>query len=251
MIKRTILVAISAMTVASMPVYAGGTKAHWGYEGHSGPNHWAELSDQFATCGSGTRQSPIDIRKGVAMKATLPNITFDYKPAALEVFNNGHTIQANYTSGSGIEIDGKHFDLLQFHFHTPSENTVEGRPYPMEMHLVHKNKQGKLAVVSVFIKRGKHNEVIQKLWDTMPDKVGDKHALSQHLTATDLLPSQRSFSHFKGSLTTPPCSEGVNWYVMDKPIELSQAQIKKFAKVIGHNARPVQSLNDRFVLSRL
>jgi len=251
MIKKIMLAAISgAMVAGSIPASAGESHAHWGYQGHSGPAHWAELSDKFSTCGSGTRQSPIDIRKTAAMKAKLPSIAFDYKASALEVINNGHTIQANYTPGSGMSINGKHYDLLQFHFHTPSENTVNGNPYPMEMHMVHKNSQGKLAVVAVFIKSGKQNARIQKLWDVMPGHAGDKKNIAGRLTAADLLPTSRSFSHFKGSLTTPPCSEGVNWYVMDEPIELSDAQIRQFAHVIGKNARPVQSLNDRFILSK-
>ena len=250
-IKKIMIAMVSSSALGAMPVFAGEGHAHWGYEGHAGPAHWAKLSDKFATCGVGTRQSPIDISKGRAVKATLSKIEFDYKAITPEVINNGHTIQANYAAGSGIIVNGAHYDLLQFHFHTPSENTMEGKPYNMEMHLVHKNKQGQLAVVGVFIKNGKHNAEIQKLWDKMPEHAGDKSLANGSLSAADLLPKKHSFSHFKGSLTTPPCSEGVNWYVMDEPIEVSEAQIKKFASVIGHNARPVQSLNDRFVLSKL
>ena len=250
-IKNLIIAMLSTTALGVMPAHAGEGHAHWGYEGHAGPDHWAQLSDKFATCAAGSRQSPINISKTAALKASLPQIDFDYQSITPEVINNGHTIQANYTAGSGISVDGKRYDLLQFHFHTPSENTVDGKPYHMEMHLVHKNKQGQLAVVGVFIKNGKHNAEIQKLWDSMPGHAGDKNRLSSSLSAADLLPKQRSFSHFKGSLTTPPCSEGVNWYVMDEPIEVSEAQIKQFATVIGHNARPVQSLNDRFVLSKL
>ena len=250
-LKKIMIAMMSTAALGATPVYAGEAHVHWGYQGHTGPDQWARLSDDFATCAAGKRQSPIDIRKSKAVKATLTPIEFDYQAITPEVVNNGHTIQANYSPGSGISVNGKHFDLLQFHFHTPSENTVEGKPYNMEMHLVHKNKQGQLAVVGVFIKSGKHNDEIQKLWDKMPEHAGDKSGLDSSLSAADLLPKQRSFSHFNGSLTTPPCSEGVNWYVMDEPIEMSAAQIKKFAHVIGHNARPVQVLNDRFVLSRL
>ena len=135
---------MSITALGATPVYAGEAHAHWGYQGHTGPDQWARLSDDFATCAAGTRQSPIDIRKSKAVKATLTPIEFDYRAITPEVINNGHTIQANYSSGSGIIVNGKHFDLLQFHFHTPSENTVEGKPFNMEMHLVHKNKQGQL-----------------------------------------------------------------------------------------------------------
>jgi carbonic anhydrase len=250
-IKKIMIAMVSTTALGVMPVFAGEGHAHWGYEGHAGPEHWSQMSDKFATCGTGTRQSPINISKSSAVNATLSKIDFDYKTITPEVINNGHTIQANYTAGSGITVSGKHYDLLQFHFHTPSENTVDGKSYNMEMHLVHKNKEGKLAVVGVFIKNGKHNAEIQKLWDKMPEHAGGKGKASGSLSAADLLPNKHSFAHFKGSLTTPPCSEGVNWYVMEQPIEMSEVQIKKFASVIGHNARPVQSLNDRFVLSKL
>lgn len=226
-------------------------KAHWGYEGHAGPEHWGELNHEFATCSSGKQQSPINIQSSAA-NTNLDDIAFDYKSITPEVLNNGHTIQANYSAGSGIEVNGKHYDLLQFHFHTPSENTVDGKPYNMEMHLVHKSKDGQLAVVGVFMKQGDQNDVLQKLWDDMPQKAGEKKQLQNvKLSALELLPTKRSYSHFPGSLTTPPCSEGVNWYVLDKPIELSAAQIKKFTDTIGNNARPTQPLNDRTIAKNM
>jgi carbonic anhydrase len=226
----------------------GGHGAHWGYEGHSGPEHWASLSKEFSTCGSGQRQSPIDINGG--MSAGLTPIQFDYRPAQLDILNNGHTIQVNRGEGSSITVDGERFDLLQFHFHTPSENTVGGKPYDMEMHLVHKSAKGELAVVGVFLKAGAENAVLGKAWAHMPGHAGVKEQVAAvSINPAELLPADRSYSRFNGSLTTPPCSEGVNWLVMKTPVEVSTAQVKQFAKVVGHNARPVQPLNKRFVLA--
>lgn len=253
MTKKTLLCSAIALTIlGASTIQAGdGHHAHWGYEGHAGPEHWGELSENFATCSSGKQQSPIDIQSSAASN-NLDNIVFNYQSISPEVLNNGHTIQANYAAGSGIEVNGKHYDLLQFHFHTPSENTVDGKPYNMEMHLVHKSKDGQLAVVGVFMKQGDQNDVLQKLWDNMPQKSGEKKQLQDvKLSALELLPTKRSYSHFAGSLTTPPCSEGVNWFVMDKPIELSAAQIKKFADTIGENARPTQPLNDRTIAKNM
>lgn len=246
---------ISCVLLAAAPwafnVQASEGHAHWAYEGRTGPAHWGEISEQFATCSKGKQQSPVDINPA-ARAAKVSNVNFDYNAVTPEMLNNGHTIQANYSAGSGITVDGKQYDLLQFHFHSPSENTVEGKPYNMEMHLVHKNREGQLAVVGVFIKNGKHNDVIEKMWDKMPEHKGDVSMLKDvQLSAADLLPVKRSYVNFSGSLTTPPCSEGVNWFVMDEPIEVSEAQIKKFVRTIGSNARPTQPLNDRVIAKNM
>jgi carbonic anhydrase len=250
MMRFTSVLAFSASVCLAGSAVAGSSNhgSHWGYEGHEGPAHWAEMSKEYGTCGTGMRQSPIDI--SATVKANGQPIKFDYKNAKLEILNNGHTVQVNRHEGSSITVDGEKFELLQFHFHTPSENKVGGKPYDMEMHLVHKNAKGQLAVVGVFLKAGAANAVLEKAWAHMPGHVGDKEKVaSVSINAADLLPADRSYNRFNGSLTTPPCSEGVKWFVMKSPIEVSAAQVKKFAKVIGHNARPVQALNNRFVLS--
>ncbi len=225
-------------------------EVHWGYAGNAGPEHWGALKEEFSTCGVGTRQSPIDVSAGINVKSSLSTIKFNYQAVKGEVVNNGHTIQVNYPTGSSITTDGGTYNLLQFHFHTPSENIVAGKPYDMEMHLVHQNDKGELAVVAVFIKNGKHNQILQKAWDIMPGHPGEKAILGSNIAATDLLPTDKSYVHFNGSLTTPPCSEGVNWFVMSNPIEVSEKQITKFISVIGKNARPVQAINHRFVVRR-
>ena len=248
--RHTAVACIFATVTMSAGAQAGehGHGAHWGYEGHAGPAHWAELDENSATCGSGLRQSPIDI--AATTPADLAPIQFDYRDATLEMVNNGHTIQVNRGMGSSITVDGEKYDLLQFHFHSPSENTVDGQPYAMEMHLVHKNDQGQLAVVGVFLKAGADNAALAKAWDHMPDHAGHtEQAATVSINPGELLPANRAYRRFNGSLTTPPCSEGVKWFVMQDAIEVSAAQVKAFSKVIGANARPTQPLNGRFVLS--
>ena len=249
--NKNILVTLCvAGSILAAGVHAGsGHVSHWGYKGHEGPENWANISGEYATCGTGTRQSPIDLAGIDGLKALMSPIKFNYNAVSPEIVNNGHTIQLNYKPGSSITVGQKTYELLQFHFHSPSENIVSGKPYDMEMHLVHKSKQGELAVVGVFIKQGKENRDLIAAWDQMPNKAGAHQELSNvSLNAKNLLPANNGYVHFKGSLTTPPCSEGVNWFVMNDPIEVSTKQLAKFIDVIGPNARPVQDLNDRFLL---
>ena len=240
-----------SISILSVQTFASSGHEHWGYGGHSGPEHWGELKQAFSVCKTGTRQSPIDINVKQLLPAKLGDIRFDYQPASPELINNGHTIQVNYADGSVIAVGGRKFGLAQFHFHTPSENTVNGKAYDMEMHLVHKNAQGELAVVGVFFKQGKHDEALETVWRHMPENANEKKTLADiRLSAADLLPQNRSYTHFNGSMTTPPCSEGVNWFVLSEPLEASAVQIQRFSKIIGNNARPVQKLNNRFVLGK-
>lgn len=247
MSKKILVGAVVAVVVSTGAIAGEGHgHGHWGYKGHEGPAHWGDLDKKFATCKTGTTQSPVDINFSKLAKGKVNDIQFIYKDISPEIINNGHTVQVNYGNGSNIKVGGQQFDLLQFHFHTPSENTVNGKAYPMEMHMVHKNGKGELAVVGVFFKQGAKNAELEKAWKKMPQTAGAKEMLaSVSVNAAKLLPANKKFSHFKGSLTTPPCSEGVNWFVMEEPIEASKEQIAKFNKVIGDNARPVQPLNGR------
>ncbi|MFC1751041.1 carbonic anhydrase [Pseudomonadota bacterium] len=223
-----------------------GSGAHWGYEGKGGPEHWGDMKRSYATCKIGRQQSPIDIRGGVT--AFVPPINFNYKDVSLEVLNNGHTIQVQRPGGGYIWVGNNRFELAQFHFHGLSEHIVNGVSYPMEMHLVHKDSHGNLAVVGVFIKEGRHNSELDKAWKIMPKNSGDtKHATVQ-LNAADMLPDDRNYFHYMGSLTTPPCSENVRWFVLRTPIEASAKQIKKFGDVMPYNARPAQPMYNRFIL---
>ncbi len=250
MFKMVITAAFFTSITISVPMGAiaggGHDGDHWDYMGHNGPEHWADISKEFKLCGNGKEQSPINISD--VKTANLPVIQFDYKPGSLEVLNNGHTIQVNHAAGSSITVDGEKYELLQFHFHTPSENIVDGKSFPKEMHLVHKNARGQLAVVGVFTKIGAKHRVLNKIWDHMPRKAGEKKMMaSVSINAADLLPADRGYYSFNGSLTTPPCSEGVKWMVLKTPIEASSEQIKRFIQVIGTNARPVQPTHARRV----
>jgi len=246
MIKTITMSAFFAVVIVSTPMnaIAGSGDDEWSYAGRSGPENWADISKKFELCRDGKEQSPINISD--AKTANLPAIQFDYKPGSLEILNNGYTIQVNHAAGSSITVGGEKYELLQFHFHTPSENTIDGKSFPMEMHLVHKNTKGQLAVVGVFSKEGAKNTVLSKAWEHTPQKAGDKEKVaSVSINAADLLPVDRSYYSFKGSLTTPPCSEGVKWMVLKTPTEVSREQIEKFIKVIGNNARPVQPMHMR------
>ena len=239
------------LLILSTTAYAASTHEHWAYAGSSGPEHWGDLDRTFSTCKTGTRQSPIDINPTQLVTANLGDIQFDYRSFSPEVLNNGHTIQVNYPEGSRITVADRQFELAQFHFHTPSENTVNGKAYDMEMHLVHKNTKGELAVVGVFFKQGRQNAELEKLWQHLPKRSGETQTLSDiRWSAANLLPKNLAFAHFNGSLTTPPCSEGVNWFVINEPLEASAEQITRISNIIGNNARPVQELNNRFVLNK-
>jgi carbonic anhydrase len=234
-----------------MVAHASSGQDHWGYSGHAGPEHWGELQEAFGTCNTGNRQSPIDIKIDQLVPANLSEIQFDYQPISPQMLNNGHTIQVNYAKGSRITVGGEQYELAQFHFHTPSENTVNGKAYDMEMHLVHKNAKGELAVVGVFFQSGSQNAELDKLWRQLPEKAGEQKTLADtSLSAANLLPQDRSYAHFNGSLTTPPCSENVNWFVIREPLQASAEQISRISTIMGHNARPVQNLNKRFVLNK-
>ncbi len=222
-------------------------QTHWGYEGEAAPQNWAKLDPKFAMCGLGRNQSPIDLAGFV--EADLKPLKFAYSAGAADVLNNGHTVQVNYAPGSSLTVEGRTFELKQFHFHSPSENKIKGNQFPLEGHLVHADKDGNLAVVAVMFQEGAANALLTKLWEKMPKKVGDKNALPAGLSVSQILPAERDYYRFNGSLTTPPCSEGVWWLVMKKTATASKAQIEQFSKTMGHpNNRPVQPVNARPVL---
>lgn len=227
------------------PVF-GETHAHWTYEGKTGATHWAELEEEFKTCETGHSQSPINIETNHVKKGKLQHIQFAYKKGTAEVTNTGHTIQVNTPKGGSAWIDGVEYQLVQFHFHTPSEEKINGKSYPMEVHLVHKNAEGQLAVVGVLFKQGKENQVLKNIFSDLPGKEGDKRDVGT-IDPSQILPSDKSYFSYMGSLTTPPCSENVKWHEMRKPIDISAAQLAEFRKLYKMNARPVQSLNGRTV----
>ncbi|MEM6399720.1 MAG: carbonic anhydrase [Cyanobacteria bacterium P01_D01_bin.116] len=219
----------------------------WGYIGEKGPENWGNLSSDFDACQTGNNQSPLNLES--AVDADLPELKINYKDSPLRIINNGHTIQVNYQSGSFLTLDDKRYELIQFHFHHPSEHKVEGEALPMELHLVHKGEKGNLAVIGIFLKEGKTNPTLQKVWQVMPMKKGREKTISDlNINASNLLPEDKDYYRYFGSLTTPPCSETVNWIVLKEPVEISSPQVKKFAQVFPMNARPVQLVKRRFLL---
>lgn len=224
-----------------------GPKAHWSYEGPEGPSHWGDLSPAYETCKTGQNQSPINITEVIPYE--LDDLKVNYRPSKLEVVNNGHTIQVNVEGGNFLEIGGKRYDLLQYHFHSPSENALEGRLYDLEMHLVHKSEEGRLAVIGVFFRIGAENEQIQTIWSNMPTKPG-KRTSDRRIDPNELLSQMTPYYHWMGSLTTPPCSEGVHWFVLREPLSISKGQRETFLKTIGANNRPLQPIHQRQILKR-
>ena len=216
--------------------------AHWDY---TGPEAWGQMKPEFAKCSSGTRQSPIDIRDGI--KVNLDPVQFDYKPSAFRVLDNGHTVQVNVGPGNSIDVAGRRFDLVQFHFHRPSEERINGKQFDMVAHLVHKDIDGRLAVVAVLLDRGSAHPLVQSVWNNLPLEKGDEVAARTTLDMNALLPAERSYFTYMGSLTTPPCSEGVLWMVMKTPMPISTDQIGIFARLYPMNARPIQSASGRLI----
>ncbi len=219
----------------------------WGYEAENEPEVWGRLSPEFVLCAEGTHQSPIDLANPKAAK--LPAVIFNYRPTALSIRNNGHTIEAGFSAENWIEVGGARYELLQFHFHAPGEHTVAGKSFDMEMHLVHQDENGTLSVIGVLIEQGAENAAFAPLWYHLPAVPGAAHS-SEAVTinAEDLLPGARHAYRYDGSLTTPPCSEGVKWFVLTTPVELSEAQIAAFRAIIHGNNRPTQSLGRRELL---
>jgi len=237
------------LMLAGVALAQGHGGVHWGYEGEAGPEHWGELSPDFAACSAGKEQSPIDIPASAAVNPA--DLAFNYKPTAVTIVNNGHAIQVNYDAGSSIEVDGITYKLLQFHFHALSEHTVKGEHADMEMHLVHQNADGGLAVVGVLINKGAENPAYAPVWNHLPAEEGEPETISDEtVNVNDLLPADRSYYRYNGSLTTPPCTEGVKWLMMTNPVELSEAQVAAFDAVMYDDYRPVQPFNARaFLLS--
>lgn len=218
-------------------------EAEWSYEGARGPSMWGNLCPAYKLAKTGKEQSPIDISD--ATKANLPKLVFDYKPAKIDLVYNGHTIQETEEAGSCFEIEAHRYELKQFHFHSPSEHTIDGEHFAMEMHLVHKDAHGGVSVVAVMIQVGEENRAFDPIWNYLPTEKNKELRYAAKIDATQLLPKDRSYFQYMGSFTTPPCTESVRWFVLRTPIDLSKRQIEKFRAIVSGNNRPVQPLNDR------
>jgi carbonic anhydrase len=238
------LISFLLLAALSGQPYQDSAENKWSYSGTNGPEHWGDLGTENTLCKLGRDQSPIDIE--TAEKADLPPIQFSYQPSPLKIINNGHTIQINYAPGSKISIAGKQYEVVQFHFHHPSEEKIRGRGYDMVTHIVHKDSEGHLAVVAVLLKSGQENSFLQGLWSHLPASPGKEQTIANvRVNVADLLPAEKGYYTFDGSLTTPPCSEGVRWLVLKSPVELSSAQVAAFGKLYPKNARPTQPTNGR------
>lgn len=249
--RRNFLRGMAAVALCPICTNAGfaAEGSHWTYEGAEGPDHWAEMGADNAACGVGTQQSPIDITG--ALKADLPAIAIDWKKGEGKVVNNGHTIQVNMPAGSTLTRGGRTYDLLQFHFHGPSEHLVEGKHFPMEVHFVHKEAAtGNLGVLGVFMVPGAANATFAGLAAAFPAEAG-KDVTQADLDIAGMLPGKLDYWTYEGSLTTPPCSEIVDWMVAMQPIEVAQADMDKFHALFKMNARPALPNNRRFILSSL
>ena len=251
--RRSFLLGAS---VAACPVCAGlagrqalGSEdaAHWSYAGSTGPADWGSLSPDYATCSSGTAQSPIDL--GNAFRGQIPSTDIAWHAVdRYSVVNNGHTIQVNVPEGSRITLLDKTYSLLQFHFHHASEHTIDGQHYPLEAHFVHQAEDESLSVVGVLFEDGADNPELAAIWGVMPTAPGEVDVVDRRVDPNGLLPRSRSAYLYYGSLTTPPCSEVVTWFVFSTPMSASAGQIEDFDAVFSANYRPVQPLNRRLLL---
>jgi carbonic anhydrase len=217
----------------------------WSYEGEYGPANWGKINPAWAKCGDGNRQSPIDIRDG--MKVELEQITFDYHPSSFNVTDNGKTVQVMVGSGNFITVNNRTYELIQFHFHRPSEERINGKGYEMVVHLVHKDGEGRIAMLALLLERGKPQPVIQTVWNNLPLEKLETLAPAIELDPMDLLPAKREYFTFMGSMTTPPCQEGVLWLVMKEPVQASPAQMALFSRLYPLNARPTQPSSGRII----
>ena len=232
----------------ALPAGNGGHEAHWDYAGDYGPHAWGKMKPEFSACGNGKTQSPVHIQPGDAVPADLEPISFEYGPLIGRIHHNGHTVQVDVQGNNMLVVRGKVYRLAQFHFHHPAEEMINYRGFPMVAHLVHKDSEGRLAVVALLMEVGAENPVLAQAWARMPQKSGEQFQLDAgRISVADVLPKDRSYYAFQGSLTTPPCSEGVTWMVLKQPVQISMAQLDTFRRLFPLNARPVQPVNGRLI----
>jgi carbonic anhydrase len=232
--------AFAALGVVLLTANGSDDQHHWSYTGAEGPSHWE------GACATGKNQSPIDLSTRAAKHGNLPALTFAYKPTPLHVIDNGHSIQVDVDKGSSLTVEGAQYALVQFHFHKPSEETIDGKHFAMVVHLVHKDAAGKLAVVAVPLEAGAANPLIATVWKNLPKEKGHSVApAGVTIDPSQLVPANRTYFTYTGSLTTPPCTEGVRWFVLTHPTAVSGDEIASFAKLYPANARPPQPLNGR------
>ena len=245
---QVLVLAAGALLPAPFSSYAQ-WRTPWSYEGDKGPAHWGALDPDYAVCGSGRAQSPIAI--GTARKADLPALRFAYRAGSINIINNGYTaVRLDYPAGNGnfLIVGDKRYELTQFHFHRPSEEAIHGKTTDMVLHLMHQGSDGKVVGVAVMLKEGRANPTIDRLWKYMPQSAGKAHLIPDvTIDPQNLVPTSTGYYRYEGSVTAPPCTEGVTWYVMKTPMEVSANEIAAFTKLYPHDVRPVQPLNGRVV----
>lgn len=246
--RRNLLKALAGLAVCPVCTTTGfaAEGAHWSYEGEAGPAKWGDLDAANKVCSIGSQQSPIDI--GATVKSQLPPLKLGWAKTADTIVNNGHTIQLNFAEGSTLKLGDTTYKLLQVHFHRPSEHLIGGKNFPMEAHFVHRAESGALAVVGVLLAEGKANPAFSKIVATMPAKEGPAAKADAAINPNALLPAKLSYYRYEGSLTTPPCSEVVDWLLLTTPMQVATSDVAAFAKLYPMNARPAQKDNRRFVL---
>lgn len=242
-----------ASDVQTAPRFAGGFqkwRTPWSYQGEKGPDHWASLDPDYATCATGRNQSPIDIR--ATTKAKLPKLEFDFRNGPVNIVNNGYTaVRVDYSPGNGnsLTIGPKSYELTQFHFHHPGEEKINGKSYDMVLHLMYRSRDAQVVGVAVPLKRGQANGTIAQLWAHMPQTPGKYQLISGlSINLAGLLPKETGYYRYDGSVSAPPCNEPVTWFVLKSPVEISAEQIGAFAKLYPHDVRPIQPTNGRIVM---
>jgi carbonic anhydrase len=246
--KATMTVSLAMMMLAAT-AQAAASEAHWSYQGENGPENWGELSAKYALCRDGKNQSPIDLVAD--FKVGLPELVFEYHGTPLRETHNGHTIMLTVAGGNFLDVPEKswRYELQQGHFHSPSEHTVGGQTYPMEIHLVHLAEDGQIAVVGVMVEEGEENPMLNRIWSFMPEQVGESTQSPLTVFEAGVLPPTRNYFTYDGSLTTPPCTEGIQWFVLRDPLSASAGQIARFKERVGSRTnRPTQPHNARMIL---
>jgi carbonic anhydrase len=241
---ETVLVSFFAVLMAG-GLHAG-EDPHWSYSGMTGPENWADLSPDYAVCDEGLNQSPINISK--TFPSELGALEPNYRSGGTTIVNNGHTLQVNAEPGSWLHIEDQSFELLQLHYHSPSEHQINGEQFLLEAHFVHQNENGDLAVVAVLFRDGPWNSDLEKIGKVAPTTVGNSAPIDIRFEELKLHTSHGSYFRYNGSLTTPPCTEGVRWYILKMPARMSAKQAANFVDLIGDDARGPQPLNARIIL---
>lgn len=237
--------ASQASAPAAPAAHPASEHIEWGYTGPTGPDHWSALSASYGVCNTGQQESPIDLHD--VIPADLGSLGIKWAPMPIHATNNGHTVQYDAPTGNSFSMMGGTYALAQFHIHHPSEHLLNGERFPLEIHFVHKMKDGRIGVIGVLVAEGASNPTLQKLLDAIPASAG-KTTDGPSFDPRALLPKNHGFDRYEGSLTTPPCTESVDWVVLRTPITASPAQVQQFAKLFPFNARPLQPLDRRFLL---